>query len=66
MFLVGYFIYRNVPVYGVDYICFIKAAILVFKMAVIKRKKIVQLSSKSLHVPILHVQDACEYRMSWN
>ena len=33
--------YINVPVYGVDYMCFIKAAILAFKMAVIKRKKIV-------------------------
>ena len=31
----------SVPVYGVDYMCFIKVAILVFKMAVIKRKKIV-------------------------
>ena len=30
--------YINVPVYGVDYMCFTKAAILVFKMAVIKRK----------------------------
>ena len=34
---------------------FIKAAILFFKMTVIKRKKILELAYKSLHVPILHV-----------
>ena len=44
----------------VSIICvFIKSAILVFKMAVIKIKKMLSLSSKSLlHVPILYVEDA--------